>query len=353
MLKTSRTYFGTPLVAKRPPGYWDDKRNIDNFIKYLKQKLELNTISDWVSLSRKQIRDNGGSSLVSKYSLYEIKCIGCPEGKNKFTKPVLKKPTGYWDKMANVQKFLFELQSTLNLKNIDDWNALSSKQIRENGGRNLLHKYSMYELKSIGFPEGKSKYFLPKKPSSYWKKEENIDDFFIELQQKYNLNSFNDWNRLSSFQIRSNGGWGLISNFSKGEIIRKKYNSNDFTSISNKFTPKSSQRWLFLQVQKLFPGEEIVEDYFHSEISRESGFSVQFDIFLVKQNIAIEYQGKQHYEDIPAFVPIEMYKLRDKEKQKICNKFGIRLIIIPHWWDNSLGSLQHSINSVLRESQNI
>ena len=111
-------------------------------------------------------------------------------------------------------------------------------------------------------------------------------------------------------------------------------------NISANVSSKSSQRWLFLQVQKLFPGEEIVEDYFHSEISRKTGFHVQFDVYLVKKKIAFEYQGKQHYEDVPEiFSSVELYKYRDKEKRILCKEFGIKLIIIPYWWDTTAESL--------------
>ena len=109
---------------------------------------------------------------------------------------------------------------------------------------------------------------------------------------------------------------------------------------------RSSQRWLFLQVKKLYPHEEIVEDYFHPEISRISGANVQFDIFMIERNIAIEYHGKQHYEDIPSrFSPVETYKHRDVEKQKLCSEHGIQLIVIPYWWDNKLDSLKETLLS--------
>ena len=47
-----------------------------------------------------------------------------------------------------------------------------------------------------------------------------------------------------------------------------------------------------------------------------SGSNIQFDIFMIERNIAIEYHGKQHFEDIPeAFGSFEAYKQRDIEKQ--------------------------------------
>ena len=113
-----------------------------------------------------------------------------------------------------------------------------------------------------------------------------------------------------------------------------------FSKLIARSNHKRSQRWLFLQIQKLFPGEEIVEDYFHS------GYSVQFDIFLVDKKIAFGYHGQQHYQDLPQiFGIIEMFTSRDIEKQKLCTVFGIKLIIIPHWWDKTLNTLKETIDS--------
>ena len=47
----------------------------------MKQNLFLNTINDWNSITVNQIKENGGNGLLQKYSLYELKCFACPEGK--------------------------------------------------------------------------------------------------------------------------------------------------------------------------------------------------------------------------------------------------------------------------------
>ena len=45
---------------------------------------------------------------------------------------------------------------------------------------------------------------------------------------------------------------------------------------------------------------------------------------MIERNIAIEYHGKQHYEDIPqAFNSVETYQHRDIEKEKLCKEHGI------------------------------
>ena len=333
----------------KPNGFWYNKDNVNDFLIYLKEKLNLNSFDDWNSLSSKQIIENGGNYLISNYSMYDIKCLGFPEGKSKFDKNS-RNSIRYWKKYENIQQFLDDLGKKLNLKTPEDWNLFSAKQLKENGGTGLLKYYSMAEIRSIACPEGNPLYSVPNKPKSneYWNDKDNINNFIINLKEKYNINTTNDWKRLSINQINKSGGSGLLKKYKKISDLNVESIPDDINSSG--LTGRSSQRWLFLQVQKLFPGEEIIEDYFHSDISRESGFAVQFDVFLVDKKIAIEYHGKQHYEDIPSsFAPIELYQQRDEEKEKLCKKYGINLIIIPYWWDNSEFSLKQTINSKIRE----
>ena len=412
-----------------PSGYWENENNILDFLSNLQQKYNLNTPDDWNLITRKYIQSNGGASLLHKYSMYELKCMACPEGKLIFKDNI--KPSGYWKTKGNISKFLSEIQQKYNLNSPEDWNSITHKQILSHGGASLLHKYTLYELKCMACPEGKSIFENPKlpKPAKYWENKNNIYNFLSKIKQKYNLNTPEDWNTISTKLIQSNGGCTLLGLFSIYELkclacpegeaffynqykptikredtenetnrnlffekLKHKYNlktPNDwkrlsksqiisqggnwlfngsknyfnfsikFESSNNEVDPvyiplnelisetlgkRSSQRYLFLQIQKLFPGEEIVEDYFHSEISRDSGFVVQFDIFMIQRKIAIEYHGRHHYEDIPqAFSNLETYKHRDIEKEKLCKKHGIQLIVIPYWWDNNLDSLKETL----------
>ena len=340
-----KSIFNNP---NKSSGFWENQENIDNFISKIKEKYNLNTPGDWNSITWEHIQSNGGGSLLSKYSMFEIKCMACPGGKSIFNNPY--KPPKYWETQANIDKFLLEIKEKYNLNTPEDWNSITNKYIQSNGGSSLLKKYSMFELKCMACPEGKSLFNNSNKSSEYWKNQENIERFLSEMKEKYNLNTPEDWKRISKHQITSLGGLGFLNN----KNIKITFETENIKSksiplsklISGSFHKRSSQRWLFLQVQKLFPGEEIVEDYFHSEISRISGSNVQFDIFMIERNIAIEYHGKQHYEDIPGgFGSVETYKQRDTEKQKLCKQHNIQLIVIPYWWNNKIDSLRETLYS--------
>ena len=326
--------------------YWENKENIDKFLSELSQKYNLNSPEDWNLVTKKHIKSIGGTKLLAKLSMYDLKCMACPDFKSKFKTPL--HAPGYWENKNNIDKFLDKLKQKYNINTPEDWNLITQSHIQSNGGSRLLSKYSLYELKCLACPEGKTFFSNPRQSSGYWENNENILQFFLKLKEKYNLHTPEDWKRISKHQIIKEGGWGLFNSNNYPNIKIKFETPNETTKlipfsklISGSTHKRSSQRWLFLQIQKLFPQEEIVEDYFHSEISRLSGANTQFDIYMVQRNIAIEYHGKQHYEEIPsAFASLETYKQRDIEKGKLCEKYGIQLIVIPYWWDNKLDSLR-------------
>ena len=337
------------IKPKKSVGFWNNKENVTKFLTNLSESLNLRCFEDWNNLTRDSIISFGGSSIFHKYSLFELKCLGFPEGKF-----IDHKPIGYWKDKNNIVDFLENLKEKLNIISPSDWNNLSREHIISNGGATLLHIYSIFELKCIGCPEGAVLFDNKRKSPGFWDEEENIQNFLSLIAEKLNLNTREDWNRLSTTQIQEFGGSGLLSKFSKEEIIQKKFCSSDNrSSIDNTGSIRSAQRWLFLQIQKLFLDEEIVEDYFHSELSRKTGTPIQFDIYLTKRKLAFEYHGQQHYEEIAAFASLEMYKLRDKEKIKICLDFGIQLIIVPYWWDNQLDSLKETIQTCLKKQDKI
>ena len=331
--------------------YWENQENILHFLSKIREKYNLNTPEDWNSITTNHIKSNGGWGLLLKYSIFEIKCMACPEGKSSFNNP--KQPKGYWENQENIDNFLLKIKEKYNLNTPDDWNSITYEHIQSTGGWRLLSKHSMFEIKCMGCPEGKSSFNNPNQSPEYWNNQENIDNFLSKIKEKYNLKTPEDWKRFSKTQIIQEGGNGLLTdkNYSK---IKIKFENEEVISISKLLTgpaqKRSSQRWLFLQIQKLYPHEEIIEDYFHSEISRISGANVQFDIFMIERNIAIEYHGMQHYEDIPSgFCSAETYKYRDLEKQKLCSEHGIQLIVIPYWWDNKIESLKETLFSKIKQ----
>ena len=70
---------------------------------------------------------------------------------------------------------------------------------------------------------------------------------------------------------------------------------------------------------------------------------MRFDIYCPDYNLAIEYQGKQHYEPVDfagkgdewAKYQFKVGQQRDNIKRQYCQQNNIKLIEIPYWdYDN-------------------
>ena len=65
-----------------------------------------------------------------------------------------------------------------------------------------------------------------------------------------------------------------------------------------------------------------------------------FDFYLYNNNIAIEFDGEQHFEDTHYFnYSIEKNRLHDEIKTDYCRKNDIKLIRIPYWDLNKIDKI--------------
>ncbi len=90
-----------------------------------------------------------------------------------------------------------------------------------------------------------------------------------------------------------------------------------------------------------------MEDFVNPDLRfSDTGFPMQLDLFLPSLLLAFEYNGRQHYQDVPhRFPPQKHYANRDEEKRKACICKGITLIEIPYWWDEEIESLRATIHN--------
>ncbi|MBT0810487.1 hypothetical protein KIH41_04265 [Litoribacter ruber] len=87
-----------------------------------------------------------------------------------------------------------------------------------------------------------------------------------------------------------------------------------------------AERYLYLNLKNEFPQFEIISQYSPDWLGRQ-----RIDIFIKELNLAIEYNGKQHYEAIDYFGGLEGLKLnqeRDDIKKNKCVENGVELIEI-------------------------
>ncbi len=111
-----------------------------------------------------------------------------------------------------------------------------------------------------------------------------------------------------------------------------------------------SEEQVYNIVKKLFKEYNVYYQYRPFYLISSIGGQMSYDIFISKLNIAIEYQGKQHFEPIEYFGGEEAYKRtvkRDKEKLELSKKNDITLVYVNYWEDISVDLIREKLANFL------
>lgn len=226
-----------------------------------------------------------------------------------------------------------------------DWRKVGAPEMKAHGGKSLLNQYGkVIDILMKVYPEFQWHPFNRSGMRNIW--TPSIQEEFIkQMTDKFKISNESDWYRLSSKQLKRitnrHVPWDQLIHILRVNFPNISWDTKKFKR-KNK---RAQQRLLYAKILELFPNEQVIEEYNHKIITRQSGVSVKFDIFVPKYSLAFEYQGEQHYMDIPkaGFSALSQRQERDKEKEELCREHGITLITIPYWWDESLESIENSI----------
>lgn len=133
-----------------------------------------------------------------------------------------KVPNSYWTSKQNVKRFIDNISLKLNIRSPKEWGQVSNRLFKEVGGASLLTYYknslffclqAVYEglnlqlLRKIDI-EWKREWFanLPKYERSFWNSEENCKHFLNKIATEVNIQTTNDWRKISISLLKNNGG---------------------------------------------------------------------------------------------------------------------------------------------------
>lgn len=165
----------------------------------------------------------------------------------------------------------------------------------------------------------------------------NNDAFYDKLEYMYN-NFVSSGKDLKFWSLRGNLRYFYITkhlkkfNFAKEtQDIYQAISSGEYDGIEwfeyGRFDGKwKSELLVFEHCKKLFGEKDVLYQY-----SPEFLGQMSYDVFISSQNIAIEYQGKQHFEPVEFFGGQEHFEQqvkRDKLKKKLSKENGVNLIYI-------------------------
>jgi len=122
----------------------------------------------------------------------------------------------------------------------------------------------------------------------------------------------------------------------------------EFVLPDNKW---KSEQLVYELVKQLYPKGNVWYQYRPDFLFSGKG-QLSYDVYIAKLRIAIEYQGKQHFEPVEIFGGTESFekqKQRDELKARLSREHGIKLIYINYWEDISSELIKNRIDEALNE----
>lgn len=95
-----------------------------------------------------------------------------------------------------------------------------------------------------------------------------------------------------------------------------------------------SEELVYKITKKLYNKFAVIYQHRPFFLRSSYGGQMSYDIFISGLNIAIEYQGKQHFEPVDFFGGEDSFvklQQRDKEKMELSKQNGIKLVYINYW----------------------
>jgi hypothetical protein len=131
-----------------------------------------------------------------------------------------------------------------------------------------------------------------------------------------------------------------------------KYSNKERSTYLKPTNKWVSEELVYNIIKKNYKGYHIIYQHRPFFLRNPNGGQMSYDIFISELNVAIEYQGKQHFEPVEYFGGREHYEKqvhRDKLKLELSQKNGVCLVYINYWEDITFESIKAKIEQGLRE----
>ena len=293
--------------ATVPRGYWSDLGNARRFLDEVAIEMGIECPKDWRKVTMRHIKERGGRRLLRVHgdSLFRLLQTAYPEQdwKEAECRPLVGK--AFWRDMEHQRQFFDEFAARHGVRTAEDWARVTRQQVEDAGGATLIRRYPTFfaALKAVypelDWNEGTCRPLVPKE---YWE-EDTVRECLEHIRTELQLEKKEDWSRVSEKHILDLGRRGgvedqgvrkrvnrLLHHMSLKEALQRAYPTESWDAIMSgpSGMPKKAAQWsLLLQLRRIFPGAELLEDHLHPGISRETKQPIELDIFLPEHGLAL------------------------------------------------------------------
>ena len=252
--------------------------------------------------------------------------------------------------LKSQRRIMSKLFRLFKLKTLNDWMTVSRYKFRQKRAKSLLLFYS-FDFKKL---------LQTLYPNHHWDfskcrfkptgKQYKIYIQYVinSLRNIYLVREKKDWFRIN-IRIRE-----FLNMPTLPVALRRIFPDEKWPIfLFKQRAKKSHQRLLFAHLQRHFVKFTLLENYKHPFLENPDpgGLLLEFDIFIPSINLAVEYQGQHHYNEVVSFSGIEALISRDQTKVALAQQFEIYLVLIPYWWDLSLSTLISTLNANVKYSE--
>lgn len=138
--------------------------------------------------------------------------------------------------------------------------------------------------------------------------------------------------------------------------INENYKNGNYSELERYSYQIPDYRWVsemrtFELTKKILSDQKVIFQHRPYFLKTNYGSQLSYDIYIPKLKIAIEYQGKQHYEPVDFFGGSETFletQRRDVLKAKLSYKAGVKLIYINYWEELTKDLIEKRIKQAIK-----
>eukprot|EP01127_Copromyxa_protea_P023209 TRINITY_DN8633_c0_g1_i1.p1 TRINITY_DN8633_c0_g1~~TRINITY_DN8633_c0_g1_i1.p1 ORF type:complete len:412 (+),score=83.11 TRINITY_DN8633_c0_g1_i1:54-1289(+) len=249
------------------------------------------------------------------------------------------------------------IESEFCIQDPSDWYKISRSRLFQTESKQIRRVFQIFSIREVLVILYPSERWLDFKfsglrvPKKTWTQPAKIREILQFIEVQLGVKDPDDWYRISKRQIEELGGKGLIKatgSLANALALAFPEIKWDIARFAKK-TKKSRQRLLAVLLQEKYPSTEICENYGHPDLLWKGNQKMELDIWLSSLSLAVEYQGEQHYHRLVHAFGVggdeKLYFERDEKKSLLCQEKGIKLVVVPYWWDGERASL----NNIMEE----
>lgn len=271
---------------------WFTKEKQRRILENIAKNQEFKTWEDWYQVSRDQLVRGGfikpilnhyGSHIDALLQLYPENPWRIHKFKH-FTRD-------FWNKKINIAKYLEDVKEKMNFKEHQDWYKITQDDLDRLNYQIIGSPETLVKNLQLIYPDYKFEpwKFLDLFPRNYWSDKKVGRNSLDEIAQSLNIQSSEDWYKVTVVEVEENGGKNLMKAYS-GSLSR---------ALSSLYPEVNWKPWMFLHTPPFFWKDKDNQKIFMEDIAKQCNINHWQDWYSFDQSIILENRGNgllTHYD---------------------------------------------------------